>query len=163
MFHNFTFKYGVCGSYRRKCVQLAPVSPTCRFTQIASLAAVSFFCPWRAQQSYMYYTHKTQGQGRAASSVCTVAIYIFVEVSTACSEQATYFLSAFCTEYSICTEKWVTVLHLNMLEIDTMISLWQQGCWDFTWFGASFLVHILISIFSTFYFLSFVCRENTHT
>ncbi len=29
-FHNFTFKYGVCGRYRRKGVQLAPVSPTCR-------------------------------------------------------------------------------------------------------------------------------------
>ena len=35
---------------------------TFRFMQIASLAAVSFFCPYRAQQSLMYYIIKHRGK-----------------------------------------------------------------------------------------------------
>ena len=48
---------------------------TCGFTQIASLTAFSFFCPWTAHiKPYVLY-RKTKGQPKAASSVSTQSQY----------------------------------------------------------------------------------------
>ena len=55
MFHNFKFKYGVCGSYRGKCVQLAPVSPNLEYVYMRTCFESSS-CHWSSNNKQQSFT-----------------------------------------------------------------------------------------------------------